>query len=199
MKWSGSEPPKFPPHTTAFEGRVPGLLHLGFRTPDGELQDLLFVDAPGEWFQQWAVNREAAGAEGARWAAAHADVFVLFADCAALAGDKRGEARAILRQIIERLRSERRGRPVLLLWSKSDIPISAEMRSSVEKASEGLGKGGEFRLSVMPQPPKDEVQEEPFLEVMETILGLPQTQARLTIEPEVVGDRFLSYRGLADA
>jgi len=199
MKWNGSEPPRFPPHTTAFEGRVPGLLHLGFRLPDGELQDLLFVDAPGEWFQQWAVNREAAGAEGARWAAAHADVFLLFADCDALAGAKRGEAREILRQIIERLRSERRGRPVFLLWSKSDISISTEMRSSVEKASEGLGEIAEFRVSVMPQPPKDEVQEGPFLKVLEDILGLPGTHARPIIEPDLIGDRFLSYRGIADA
>jgi len=199
MKWSGSEPPRFPPHTTAFEGRVPGLLHLGFRRPDGDLHDLLFVDAPGEWFQQWAVNREAAGAEGARWAAIHADIFVLFADCQALAGVKRGEAREVLRQIVERLRSERRGRPVLLLWSKSDIPISAEMRGAVEKASEGLGKVAEFHLSVMPQPPRNEVHEEQFLDVLEAILDSPRTRTRPTVELELIGDRFLSYRGVGDA
>jgi len=200
MKWLGSEPPKFPPHTTAFEGRIPGLLHLGFRREDGDdLQDLLFVDAPGEWFQQWAFNREAPGAEGARWVATHADVFVLFADCQALAGEKRGEARVVLKQIIERVSSEQKSRPVLLVWSKSDIKIKPDVRTSIQEACERLGETVEFHLSVKPIPPKNEVHEAGFLDVLQAILTAPQTQTIGTSTPvDIIADRFLSYRGGAN-
>jgi hypothetical protein len=199
MKWLGSEPPRFPPHTTAFQGRVPGLLHLGFRRDDGDLQDLLFVDAPGEWFQQWAFNREAPGAEGARWVTSHADVFVLFADCVALAGEKRGEARVILKQIIERVRSERNNRPVLLVWSKSDTKIKSGVRVSILEACERFGPITQFHLSVMAIPPRNEADEEGFLDVLQTILTLPQTQSVSVSPPfDLIADNFLSYRGAAN-
>jgi hypothetical protein len=198
MKWKGSEPPKFPPHTTAFEGRTPGLLHLGFRGPNNSLQDLLLVDAPGEWFQQWAFNRDAPGAEGARWVAAHADVFVLFADCAALAGEKRGEARVVLKQIIDRVRSEQNNRPVLLVWSKSDKEIKPEIRSSIHEACQRFGQITEFPLSVMPLPPNNEVHEKAFLDVLHALLALSETQSiPVGPPPDVTTDRFLSYRGAA--
>jgi hypothetical protein len=44
----------------------------------------MFADAPGEWFQKWAANRDSADGAGARWVAEHADVFLLVADCEAL-------------------------------------------------------------------------------------------------------------------
>jgi len=199
MKWLGSEPPKFPPHTTAFQGRTPGLLHLGFRRENGELRDLLFVDAPGEWFQQWAFNREAPGAEGARWVAAHADVFIVFADCAALAGEKRGEARVILKQIIDRVRSEQNNRPIFLVWSKSDIKIKPELRSSIEEACQRFGRVTEFHVSVMPLQPNNEVHEKPFLDALHAILDLPDTQSiTANLQADIVTDRFLSYRGVAN-
>lgn len=199
MKWLGSEPPRFPPHTTAFQGRTPGLLHLGFRREDGDLRDLLFVDAPGEWFQQWAFNREAPGADGARWVASHADVFVLFADCAALAGEKRGEARVVLKQIIDRVHSEQNNRPVFLVWSKSDIKIKPEVRRSIEEASERFGQVTEFHVSVMPLPPDNEVNEQAFLDTLQGILALPDTQDIAINTPTDISDRFLSYRGSANA
>ncbi len=78
LRWSPGQQPSFPPHTTSRGGRAPGLLHLAFRkTEDSRTRDFLVTDAPGEWFQKWAVNRDAAGATGARWIADHADVLLL--------------------------------------------------------------------------------------------------------------------------
>lgn len=195
LKWSGSEPPKFPPHTTAFERRTPGLLHLAFRRDSGALRDLLFVDAPGEWFRQWAFDREASGADGARWVAAHADVFLVFADCAALAGDNRGEARVITRQILQRVAAERENRPLILVWSKCDLQIAPEMRESIHAMLEGVAPFSEVALSVKPLPPKDEVAEDRFLALLDALLDIPTSR-----EPEVIpagtsGDLFLEFRG----
>jgi len=203
MKWTGSESPHFPPHTTAFESRAPGLLHLAFRRERTELSDVLFADGPGEWFRAWAFNRDAPGAEGARWVALHADVFLVFVDCDALAGADRGTARVILKQIIDRLGSERRNRPVYVVWSKCDIQPSSEMRSAVRRSLEPLGRLREFELSVRPLPPADEVPECRFLEVVEHLLSVPALEAPMVTAPLAVGfntgtavaDNFLSFRG----
>lgn len=157
LKWEGSMPPRFPPHTTAFGARTPGLLHIAMRDEE-ELDDLLLVDAPGEWFREWAFNREAPGAEGARWIAKHADVFLLFADCAALAGENRGEARVVLKQMIDRLGSECRGQRIYLIWSKSDVTPSAGIRSSISRAVRSMGNVLDFELSVYPLPLKERSQ-----------------------------------------
>ena len=105
MRWKpGPQPPRFPPHTPSGKARAPGMLHLAFRRKDGTLRDLLFADAPGEWFRKWAINREAPDAEGARWIARHADVTLLIADRQALSGSKMGTARndfQLLGRVIE--------------------------------------------------------------------------------------------------
>ena len=70
LRWEpGSIPPSFPPHTSSRSTRVPGLLHLAFKRGVGHRRDFVMTDAPGEWFRNWAVNRDAPGAQGARWAA----------------------------------------------------------------------------------------------------------------------------------
>ena len=195
LKWAGSEPPRFPPHTTSFDSRTPGLLHIALRGGQ-ELEDLLFVDAPGEWFREWAFNREAPGAEGARWVAKHADVLLIFADCAALSGETRGEARVVLRQMIDRLGSERRGQLAFLIWSKSDIAVSKEIRSTISRAAKAVGSSREFELSVYPLPPKEEVPEHRFLEVIEELTSAPMSQEQTMISsPIVSNDNFLNFRG----
>jgi len=196
LRWSGSEPPRFPPHTAAFERRSPGLLHLAFRTDSGVLRDLLFVDAPGEWFRQWAFDRDASGAEGARWVAAHSDLFLVFADCAALAGDNRGESRVITRQILQRVVTERRNRPLMLIWSKCDVEIAPHMRESVQELLQGITPLSEVALSVKPLPPKDEVAEHRFLDLLDGVLSLPMSRdADVTLPTTTTRDFFLEFRG----
>lgn len=152
LRWEpGSIPPTFPPHTSSSSARIPGLLHLGFQQHRDDRRDYVMTDAPGEWFRKWALNREAPDAEGARWAAEHADAFLLIADRAALAGSEKGAARTGIRLLARRLADELRGRPVAFVWTKSDIPIPMEteeaVRSTVRRM---LPKAAEFTVSIMP-------------------------------------------------
>ena len=149
LRWSPGQQPNFPPHTSSRGGRAPGLLHLDFRNIDGEARGYLFTDAPGEWFQKWAVNREAVDGEGARWVAEHADVFLLIADRAALSGPNMGAARNSLQLLARRLSAESANRPVALVWTKSDIAIAPEMEAAVREAVLGtMPDAREFSVSI---------------------------------------------------
>lgn len=149
LRWSPGKQPNFPPHTTSRGGRAPGLLHLDFRSTDGESRGYLFADAPGEWFQKWAVNREALDGEGARWVAEHADVFLLIADRAALSGANMGAARNSLQLLARRLSAESANRPIALVWTKSDIAIAPAMETAVREAVLGLiPNSREFSVSI---------------------------------------------------
>ena len=148
LRWDGGAP-GFPPHTSSGAGRRPGLLHLAFREADRMPVDYLFADAPGEWFHRWAVDQNALDAEGARWLADHASAFVVVADCEALAGRSRGEARNDLGQLIRRLGSVRRGRPVALVWAKADVEVSAGIRDAIWGAMRlAAPDAAQFRTSV---------------------------------------------------
>lgn len=128
MQMKSPELPTFPPHTPSGTGRVPGLLHLAIREPNGRLADLLLTDASGEWFENWASNENAESAEGARWVADHAQAFLLFIDCARLAGSPVEAAGALAEtlRLAQRLRDHARGRRVGLVWAKADhTPIPA--------------------------------------------------------------------------
>ena len=150
MRWEPGQPPSFPAHTTSRSARSPGLLHLAFRKTDGGFQDFLLTDAPGEWFHRWAVNREAPEAEGARWVAEHADVFLMIADREALSGRTVGPARSALQLLARRLGAERGTRRVALVWSKADIVPTAEAETAVRDAVNNAIPGAdEFKVSIL--------------------------------------------------
>lgn len=134
LRWTPGHSPSFPPHTTSRGGRTPGLLHLDFRYSEGVSRGYMFADAPGEWFQKWAANRDSADGAGARWVAEHADLFLLVADCEALAGPSKGSARGAFVRLVERLASEKGRRPVALVWTKSDVKVAPEMEEVVRQA-----------------------------------------------------------------
>jgi hypothetical protein len=149
MRWSPGQAPAFPPHTASRSGRAPGLLHLSFSAGQGQPPDNLFTDAPGEWFHRWALNRDGAEAAGARWIADHADVLLLIADCEALSGSAMGSARSALQLLAARVAAERRSRPVALVWTKADVPVSAAMKDSVHAAVFGpIPEAEEFSVSI---------------------------------------------------
>lgn len=54
------------------------LLHWALRQPDGGLTDVLFADASGEVFSQWAIDRDDANAENVRWIHRTADALLSF-------------------------------------------------------------------------------------------------------------------------
>ena len=103
LRWSPGNQPNFPPHTSSRGGRAPGLLHLVFRHGADRVKDYLLTDAPGLWFQKWAINRDAVEGAGAKWVAEHADVFLLIADREALSGSSMGSARGALQLLAQRL------------------------------------------------------------------------------------------------
>lgn len=120
---------QFPPHTSRStgrdEGRVPGLLHLALRpeTEPAPLLDILFTDAPGEWFTEWIVRHDAEAAAGARWMYQHSDAFLLFADRHRLTNTtQRGTARGEINELADRLTHRLGARPLGLVWAKSDVP-----------------------------------------------------------------------------
>ncbi len=147
LRWHGTTPPSFPPHTPRGAARVPGLLHLALRAEDGRLLDMLITDAPGEWFVRWAVQEDAAECEGARWVSEFATGLLVFADSEALAGPMRGEARSLLSLLIQRVGTNRRGRPTAAVWAKADIEVPERIRQSVEDTF-GLYVGGAPRFAI---------------------------------------------------
>lgn len=164
LRWEGGTP-KFPPHTPSGTGRAPGLLHLAQRAADGNLSDFLFADTPGEWFQRWTMDVDAPDAEGARWLADRASTLAIVADCEALSGAKRGEARNEMVSLIRRVASERRGRPVALIWTKADIQVSQPIRDAVRNAAKrGMPDIVEFETSVVPRS-LDDIAIEPIAAV----------------------------------
>lgn len=133
--------PRFPSHTSASGGRQPGLLHLAAASAAGGIEDVLFTDAPGEWYQQWATDVAHPGAEGARWIGRHADGFLFFVDREALAGDDRTMALNRHRELAARLADEVRDRPVAIVWTKTDVDVPPVMHRRMDSHLQGLFPG----------------------------------------------------------
>ncbi|WBO83303.1 TRAFAC clade GTPase domain-containing protein [Hymenobacter yonginensis] len=119
---------QFPPHTSRStgrdEGRVPGILHLALRSEDepAAVLDVLFTDAPGEWFTDWIIKHDSDTAAGARWVYQHSRAFLLFADRERLTGTQRGQARGEIKELADRLTHRLGSRPLGLVWTKADVP-----------------------------------------------------------------------------
>ena len=180
LRWDpGPTPPAFPPHTTSTNSRIPGLLHLAFRHDEDYRRDYVMTDAPGEWFRKWAVKREAPDAEGARWAAEHADAFLLVADREALAGKERGAARSGIQLLARRLADELGGRPVALVWTKADVPISSEMEEGVRGAVlRVIPEAVEFEVSIMSES-EGSKNEQGFLDLLAWALNVRRATVQL--------------------
>lgn len=131
LSWKDKGNIQFPPHTTSNAGRVPGLLHLSLRNSDNEKIDLIFTDAPGEWFDHWRNNTNNENSKGARWIHNNSDAFLLFADCEMLEGSKRGLAKHHLTSVADRIFENIDNKPFGLIWSKSDIQISNTTKEQI--------------------------------------------------------------------
>lgn len=131
LSWKENGNIQFPPHTSNNSGRVPGLLHLALKNEIGEKIDLIFTDAPGEWFNNWRINVNDENAKGAKWIHDNSNAFLLFADCDTLNGGKRGIAKSQINTVADRLLENIENRPFGLVWSKSDIEISNESKKQI--------------------------------------------------------------------
>ena len=131
LSWKENGNIQFPPHTANNSGRVPGLLHLALKNSLGKKIDLVFTDAPGEWFDHWRNNINSENAKGAKWIHDNCDAFLLFADCDMLLGTKRGQAKSQINSVADRLFENIEARPIGLVWSKSDIEITEITRGQI--------------------------------------------------------------------
>lgn len=198
MRWAPGAKPTFPAHTTSRESRSPGLLHLCFRDQENTRLDFLFADAPGEWFQKWAMNANAVEAEGARWVSSHADLFLLIADCDALSGPAMGTARGAFQFQTRRLANDRGDRPVALVWTKSDIRVGDAMAASVRKiAHEHMPGIAEFRVSTSPSSETPSGSGQGFTEVLDWIVQMRRQTVVLPKARSLTSDPlFVSGVGL---
>lgn len=131
LSWKENGNIQFPPHTANNSGRVPGLLHIVLKNELGEKTDLVFTDAPGEWFDHWRNSVNSENAKGAKWIHDNSDAFLLFADCEMLAGSKRGHAKLQINSVADRLFETIESRPVGLVWSKSDVEITKTTKEQI--------------------------------------------------------------------
>lgn len=131
LSWKSNGNIQFPEHTTNNSGRVPGLLHLALKSEIGKKIDLIFTDAPGEWFDYWSINVNSENAKGAKWIYQHCNGFLLFADCDMLSGVKRGNAKRQLSLVADRLLENLDDRPLGLVWSKSDIDLAVQSKEQI--------------------------------------------------------------------
>lgn len=136
----------FPPHTSAVNERSPALLHIALNSPGCARRQILYTDAPGEWFTRWA--EEPSEAEGAQWVADHSDAFVLLADSDALYGSDRGIARANYESLALRLATVTQGRVVIPVLTKSDVTPPEPIVEFIRNLNERLFGQETLRVSV---------------------------------------------------
>lgn len=196
LRWGPQVSPTFPPHTTMGQGRKPGLLHLAFRRGGGSHEDVLLTDAPGEWFEKWAVQREDSEAAGARWIINHADVFLLVMDSESLTGPGRGRARGLMVQLARRLRDERGQRPVCILWTKTDVSVGAELKASLtHDLATHLPEAQFLGVSVQHRPERDVGGG--LMTVLAAVMppAMPPRGQRMVLSAHESTDTLLLYRG----
>ncbi len=190
-RWTGEPPPSFPPHTTS-AGRHPGVLHVTLRhAADLGVLDVLFTDAPGEWFTQWSKVPGDPAVAGARWVIEHSDVLLLLIDSAALAdADKLPKARQASRDLIERLAAKGRCN-LAVVWTKDDVMVPTVARESVQRACTDFIPGAPVLKTTVELPATIEAC---FVRAL--TIARSTTAAGEPIEPQLSDDPFLAFRGI---
>ena len=195
-RWAPGRPPTFPPHTTSYATRQPGLLHVGVRDR-AQLHDVFLTDAPGEWFTEWARNDASSAAEGARWIAQHADTFLLFIDTERLSAPAtRGEARNQFQLLLERIAQVTDGRPLLLVRSKCDIPLPDGIATFLRERQTDYAPDAMWRTVRKDQPTL-------FFDTVAHAIELSLREHRSCVAPTLIpstlapADPFMSFRGKA--
>jgi len=199
LRWQkGASGPRFPPHTARFAGRQPGMLHMAIRDTSESRRDFLFTDPPGEWFGQWAQKEDSSGAEGARWIHRYADRFLFLADREALSSAERGKARDALRDLARRVSPGLRGRPVAVVWTKSDQRVPSVIEKDLRNCfAMEFPDHAEFRVRMrFGNETRSEV-EEPCLALADWAFAsrLRPRGREFALPVHDESDFFLAYRG----
>lgn len=120
----------FPPHTSANTARVPSLLHLLLKDKQNQYHDIIFTDAPGEWFSNWGKSVNAVNSRGAKWIDEVADAFIYVADCKKL-NDEFGAEMSNMMPILSRMSDTHDNRPTAWIWMKSDCSLEPEEKEDL--------------------------------------------------------------------
>ena len=189
-RWTGEPPPSFPPHTSS-TGRLPGLLHLSLRNGDGALRDVLFTDAPGEWFTEWAKAPEADSAAGARWVFQHADALLLLADSDALANPETlPQARRATRDLVERVGAVAASIPLGFTWTKTDKEVPKPTQESLEQSRFQFAPNSKILRTTTTEP-------RTIAECLAWAISLGDSNRAKAVrnEPRFSSEPFLAFRG----
>jgi hypothetical protein len=190
----------FPPPTPSNPDFY-SLYHLALRQVK-LFRDVLFADSSGEVFLKWANDVNDEGAENARWIYQHSDAFVFFVDCEALI-KRRGAAVVEIRQMAEQLANDLHGRPVILVWSKSDLleSIRPNIKNPItEDLNAIFSNPVVLEISNISVSDHDPSCHENNLVVVEAILEALNSRTYRKLEPELIpsNDLFITYRGKYD-
>lgn len=194
LRFDGKNMPAFPAHTTMREGRVPGLLHLGFRAGDDSLNDVVVSDSPGEWFRRWAIDEMASDVLGARWVADKSDGFLIVLDSEALAGPNCGQTLNNYQQMLERLKKHARQRPVHIVWTKTDVDVPPDTKGRLESRLTALFPYATTSRVTVKGLDEDAALKKTYLDIVGWMLRLNADTAKPVPPPGSFGDPFLIYR-----
>lgn len=206
LKWSPENVYQFPPHTSMNDGRTNGLLHLCLRK--GNLtKDIVFTDVAGEWFSNWAIDKNAENAEGAVWIQENADAFISLLDSDLLSEKDDNKLSKGIQDsflLLDRLVSELKTRPLAFLWSKADEKRNIE-KPVIERVDDKFKKiknSEVVELDISYKPKLEEEDEEEYrdniLLTIDWILKeiLTGRNGEVEISASEINDFFLTFRGI---
>jgi len=177
------------------------LYHLAMKK-DGILRDVLFADSSGEVFKLWSENTEDQNAENARWIYEKSTGFIFMVDCKALI-DRKGAAKNEIVQMAEQLAANLNGRPVAVVWSKSDEidHIRGNIKESLtEDLFHLLGAAQVFEVSNFSKSDSDVLCHENNIAVTEYLLDELNKTKKIILELNSCESNnvFLNYAGASN-
>ena len=167
------------------------MLHLTLRKKEGLVRDVLFTDAPGEWFTAWAKAPHHEEAGGARWVIEYSDVILLLADSSALSNaNTLPQARRATRDLTERVGALASHVPLGFTWTKTDVAPSVATRATIERARSQFAPTSKVWETTTETPST-------IAKVLSQAIDLGANQPGLQklYEPRLDDEPFLAFRG----
>jgi Double-GTPase 2 len=194
MRWLGHEPPSFPDHTPRGIARQPGLLHLALRDEKDRLCDVVFADAPGEWFERWAIDRADPQAEGARWLERHADSVLIFLDSEKLSSPEFcGVTRSLSLDLLNRSFDSYPDCSIGIVWAKHDTFNQNQANEALKEYIAGKNIERSFNtISAPVAPESQDVLEAATWSIQQVLEG---RKIEAISVPRNVEYPFLTFRG----
>jgi len=175
------------------------LFHFALRNAENQLKDIFISDASGEVFSLWSQNRDDVNTENARWIYGNSNAFILFIDCMDLI-KRKNLAKTEIIDIAQMLQHNLQGRPVIAVWSKSDMKeeIHIKIKDSLKEELQNLFSNyTEIDISNFSSDDPDKLVHENNLEVIDWLLEkiLVPAGTKFIVNNNHKNDLFLNYKG----